>query len=344
MLLGEFGTRYQTTIDRQWFQTTANFIASRGMSFTFWSWNPNSGDTGGILQDDWRTINSEKQAVLQPLLAPLIGTGPAPGPQIPATPTGLIASGGNQQVNLSWTGSAGATSYNVYRSSTSNGQASTPLRTGITSTTFVDSGLTNGAALYYRVTAVNSAGESARSNEASAIPSAASPPPPPGGVSATPGDRQSNIRWSASTGATSYNLYRGLSSGGQGPTPYRAGLTTTSFTDTGLTNGTTYFYRLAAVNAAGESVRSNEVSARPSAATSGNISVSGRVASGTSPWFGELNVLMTNTAPVTALTVEITVQKTPGVSYSGQYNSYWGNMLSMSNRQTRQHDCLHLHP
>ncbi len=162
VVLGEFGTRYQTTIDRQWFQTTANFIASRGMSFTFWSWNPNSGDTGGILQDDWRTINSEKQAVLQPLLAPLIGTGPAPDPQIPATPTGLIASGGNQQVNLSWTGSAGATSYNVYRSSTSNGQASTPLRTGITSTTFVDSGLTNGAALYYRVTAVNSAGESAR--------------------------------------------------------------------------------------------------------------------------------------------------------------------------------------
>jgi hypothetical protein len=43
---------------------------------------------------------------------------------------------------------------------------------------------------------------------------------------------------------------------------------------------------------------------------------------------------MTNTAPVTALTIEITVQKTPGIIYSGQYDSYWGNMLSMGNRQT----------
>jgi hypothetical protein len=37
---------------------------------------------------------------------------------------------------------------------------------------------------------------------------------------------------------------------------------------------------------------------------------------------------------LTALTIEITVQKTPGVTYSGQYNSYWGNMLSMTSRQT----------
>jgi endoglucanase len=51
------------------------------ISFTFWSWNPNSGDTGGILNDDWTTVNTTKQAYLDPyLIPPGGGTGPGPGP------------------------------------------------------------------------------------------------------------------------------------------------------------------------------------------------------------------------------------------------------------------------
>ena len=77
--------------------------------------NLNSGDTGGILKDDWRSVNTDKQAVLHPLLAALIGSGGGTVNQPPATPTGLAASAGNQQVNLSWNGTAGAATYNVYR-------------------------------------------------------------------------------------------------------------------------------------------------------------------------------------------------------------------------------------
>jgi endoglucanase len=41
------------------------------MSFTYWAWNPNSGDTGGIVEDDWMTVQQEKQTILQPyLIAP----------------------------------------------------------------------------------------------------------------------------------------------------------------------------------------------------------------------------------------------------------------------------------
>ncbi len=40
-----------------------------GMSWTWWSWNPNSGDTGGILADDWTTVLQNKVALLAPQLS-----------------------------------------------------------------------------------------------------------------------------------------------------------------------------------------------------------------------------------------------------------------------------------
>ena len=90
-------------------------------------------------------------------------------------------------------------------------------------------------------------------------------------------------------GATSYRLYRTLSSGAQGTTPYKTGVTQATFTDIGLSNGTNYFYRVTAVSAAGEGPRSAEVSARPAASPGGNVTVSGRVASGTNAWWGEVD-------------------------------------------------------
>jgi hypothetical protein len=88
----------------------------------------------------------------------------------PGTPTGLLATAGNAQVALSWTASSGASSYNLYRSTSSGGEGSTPYRTGISGTTFIDTGLSNGTRYYYQVTAVNSTAESAKSSEVSAIP------------------------------------------------------------------------------------------------------------------------------------------------------------------------------
>ncbi|MBL9123199.1 MAG: cellulase family glycosylhydrolase [Planctomycetaceae bacterium] len=74
VLLGEFGSRLATTSDQLWFDKMVDYLAGDldgngasdlgagqlGMSWTFWSWNPNSSDTGGILQNDWRTVNREK--------------------------------------------------------------------------------------------------------------------------------------------------------------------------------------------------------------------------------------------------------------------------------------------
>ena len=325
----------------------------------------------------------------------------------PPAPTGLSATAGNAQVSLSWTASAGATSYNV-KSSTTNGgpylTVSSP-----TGTSYTNTGLTNGTPYYYVVTAVNANGESGNSNQASATPTGGgagtglrgtyfnnktltapsalvrtdatlnfdwgsgsyasgqpsdnfsarwdgqveapvsgsytftttsddgvrlwvngvqiinnwtdhaptdnsgtitltagarynlvlefyengggavskldwaypgqtrqnvpqsrlypatgggSAPSAPTGLSAAPGNAQVSLAWTASSGATSYNVKRSTSNGG----PYStvASPTGTSYADTGLTNNTTYYYVVTAVNASGESSNSNQASATPS--------------------------------------------------------------------------------
>src|SRR5215813_9252387 len=91
----------------------------------------------------------------------------------PPAPTGLAATAGNAQVSLSWNASSGATSYNVKRSTTSGGPYTT-IATGVTSTSFTNTGLTNGTTFFFVVSAVNAAGESGNSNQASATPTATS--------------------------------------------------------------------------------------------------------------------------------------------------------------------------
>jgi len=90
------------------------------------------------------------------------------------------------------------------------------------------------------------------------------PPSPPGNLTATAGTGQVDLTWGAGTGAFSYNVKRGSAPGG----PYgtiAAGVTTTSYTDTTVTNGTTYYYVVTSVNQVAESGPSNEASATPSA-------------------------------------------------------------------------------
>ena len=77
VLLGEFGTKLETTSDRQWLSTLVSYLNSTGMGFAYWSFNPNSGDTGGLVKDDWTTPQIAKLTALQPLL----------GWSAPSTPT-----------------------------------------------------------------------------------------------------------------------------------------------------------------------------------------------------------------------------------------------------------------
>jgi fibronectin type 3 domain-containing protein len=202
---------------------------------------------------------------------------------VPAAPTGLAATAGSASVSLSWTASSGAASYNVYRGTTSGGESATAIASGVTGGSYTDTGLTNGTTCYYKVAAVNGAGTSGFSNEASATPEPAAPAAPTG-LTATAGSASVSLSWTASSGAASYNVYRGTTSGGESATAISSGIAATAYTDTAVTNGAKYYYKVAAVNGGGTSGLSNEASATPElaapaaptglTATAGSASVS----------------------------------------------------------------------
>jgi len=206
---------------------------------------------------------------------PLTGWRLSAPPTAPSAPRNLAATGGNAQVTLNWQapssdGGSPITNYKIYRGLVPGGESL--LTTVGNVLTYTDAAVTNGIPYYYQVTAVNSPGEGAKSNEASATPSAPPPPPSPPSapinLAATSGNAQVILTWQppASDGGsaiTNYRVYRGATSGGE------ALLSTlgvvTSYTDTAVTNGLTYYYQVTATNGAGESPKSNEVSATPTA-------------------------------------------------------------------------------
>ena len=187
-------------------------------------------------------------------------------------PSGVSATPGNAVVTLSWTAPTGAQTYNLYRATTSGQE--TAFAAGLTATSYTDNAVSNGTTYYYTVTAVNAntsitpviPSESAPSAEVSATPTL--PPPAPTNLKAagTPrnqGTAQVSLSWTASSTAANYNVYRSLNGNGEGGTPLATGVTATSYTDTSAAFGPTYFYKVTAVNAGGESPLSHEASTTP---------------------------------------------------------------------------------
>jgi hypothetical protein len=199
---------------------------------------------------------------------------PAPA-SVPGTVTGVTATASNGAIALAWTtpsnsGSA-VSQYKIYRSTVSGSE--TLLTTVGAVNSYTNTGLTNGATYYYKVAAVNSVGTGALSAEAHAVPQATSVPPTTGtvpgavtGVTATASNAAVTLKWTApssGTAITGYKIYRSWSAGTEtlvatlGPV--------SSYTNTWLTNGVTYYFKVAAVNAAGTGALSTDVHAAPHA-------------------------------------------------------------------------------
>ncbi|MBN9501620.1 MAG: hypothetical protein BGO01_00340 [Armatimonadetes bacterium 55-13] len=119
-------------------------------------------------------------------------------------------------------------------------------------------------------------------------------PAVPSGLVATAGNAQVSLSWSASSGATSYNVKRATTSGG----PYTVIGTPTSpnLINTGLANGTTYYYVVSAVNSVGESANSSQVSATPAASTSAQLLLNPGFESGSASWTASSGVITNSTS------------------------------------------------
>ncbi|WP_433222256.1 cellulase family glycosylhydrolase [Dactylosporangium sp. CS-047395] len=88
VLVGEFGSTLQNPLDTQWLNKLMAYMGTgtNGISFTYWSWNPDSGDTGGIVGDDWNTVNQAKMNIIGPYLNPPVGGGPTSQPPVSSRP------------------------------------------------------------------------------------------------------------------------------------------------------------------------------------------------------------------------------------------------------------------
>jgi fibronectin type 3 domain-containing protein len=190
---------------------------------------------------------------------------------LPGAPTGLVATAGNGQVTLTWSGVLGPATYNLYWSSAAGVTASSakiaPVASG-----YVHASLANGSAYYYRVSAVNAGGEGALSPEVTATPQPPAPAKPVVTVAAGPGQQQVTATWAAVPGATSYSLYWSTASGVTTASTQVGGVTS-PYTLNGLAPGSPCYVRVSAVNGGGETL-SNEVYTPTLVAAPANLAAS----------------------------------------------------------------------
>lgn len=180
----------------------------------------------------------------------------------PVAPTGLSATAGDSEVTLNWVAANGATSYEIRQGTRSAGEAETPVLTGVTGTRATIKGLDNGTPYYFTVAAVYADDSSGPSNEASATPQHPVPAAPSGLQARADLLGRIRLRWTASPDATGYVVFQGEAPGAELPAPVLSGISATQATIKGLKPSTTYYFKVAAVNAYGTSQPSNEASAK----------------------------------------------------------------------------------
>ncbi|TFV89968.1 fibronectin type III domain-containing protein [Blastococcus sp. CT_GayMR16] len=161
----------------------------------------------------------------------------------PAVPSGLAAAPGEGQVSLAWNanGEPDLASYRVLRDGVEI--------VTVTGTTYLDTGRTNGITYTYTLAAVDTSGN--RSAESAPVPGTPvdAAPAPPTGVTASPGDRRAVVSWTAPADADVVS-YRVLADDGS-TVLATAAAPTTQAAVSGLTNGTSYRFMVAAVDAGG---------------------------------------------------------------------------------------------
>ena len=252
------------------------------------------GQNTALLESFTATANSSGQIVIaftvgaadQPLVMGIEIRGGSSGScsAVPSAPTGLTAAANSSSaIGVSWSAvtppaNCSLSGYSVYGSTTSGfTPGSTNLiASGLTGTTYTNTGLSASTTYYYKVEATDAEGTSAASTQASNTTLAAScsaVPSAPTGLTATATSSSAiGVSWSAVTppancSISGYSVYGSTASGfTPGSTNLIAsGLTGTTYANTGLSASTTYYYKIEATDADGTSAASTQQSAETQA-------------------------------------------------------------------------------
>ncbi len=176
---------------------------------------------------------------------------------------------GDSQLTLDWTanGEYDVAGYNIYRAMSETGPYTRLTSQPVAATTYQETGLANGTTYWYRITAVDTSGnESAQSAAKSGMPRDASPPAAPTGLVAEPRTSKVILIWNdnAEPDLKGYHVYRAVYETGPYTRITGTPVTVSRYSDTGLANGTTYWYKVTAVDVStNESGYSDPASARP---------------------------------------------------------------------------------
>jgi len=278
-------------------QTAAFSVTATGTAPLTYQWQSSSGPIAGATAATYTTpplttqnsgnsfavvVTNAAGSVTSPTAIVTVTAGGSTGcsaaPSAPATLVATTAS--STQIGVSWSASSAGSScsvtYNVYRSTTPGftPAPSNMIAPGQTSTSFADSNLTPATTYYYIVEAVDAVGTSAASAQVSAMTLPASSPTPacttipaqPAGLAANAASVNTiSLAWTVETapsGCTiTYNVYASTTSGfvASQANLVAGGVTSTVYTNTGLTASTTYFYVIEAVDGAGNSAPSAQV-------------------------------------------------------------------------------------
>jgi len=173
---------------------------------------------------------------------------------IPATPGAATVIPSDSQLSIEWQPVTGATSYQVWYSTTTNSSGAVQSGGDIAATSHTITGLNNGTTYYIWLKAKNSAGTSGFGISSSGTPQTSiTAPAAPGMATVIISDSSLSLSWSAVSGATSYQVWYNTTNTTSGAVQIGGDIAATYHAIEGLNNGTTYYIWLKAKNSAGTS-------------------------------------------------------------------------------------------